>query len=267
MAESEVTDGVVTLSPDAPVKIGSLGCWTLTFTAGEADLLPGTAVYMGVPHGFTPPQIDQPEAPGYVALANVPASLSVAVAVGTAPGDSLFTALQTDREMGILLFIERGPLRTGEHFQVVYGAGSGQAFVSSFAGDAPFQVFVCTNEAADLERFLPVEHAPVLSVLADALAHLEVIAPSVIDVIDAGESPNPIIRAHVGARFNPTLQRPVFITGIEGILRVVTERAKSIGVSQGVGIEGAAELTARHDRRVRSKCQVITVSTGIQCHR
>ena len=241
MAESEVTDGVVTLSPDAPVKIGSLGCWTLTFTAGEADLLPGTAVYMGVPHGFTPPQIDQPEAPGYVALANVPASLSVAVAVGTAPGDSLFTALQTDREMGILLFIERGPLRTGEHFQVVYGAGSGQAFVSSFAGDAPFQVFVCTNEAADLERFLPVEHAPVLSVLADALAQLEVIAPS---GGTAGQSLElrVIGRDAFGNRCAGWAGWLKVETDVEGLLIPVSQRNED---TTGEGVELGVGLTSR----------------------
>jgi hypothetical protein len=39
-----------------------------------------------------------------------------------------------DANPGILLFIERAPLKAGDRVTVTYGAGSGRAYASTFAG-------------------------------------------------------------------------------------------------------------------------------------
>jgi len=150
----------------------------VAFTAGEEGLAPGSAIRLTIPHGFTPPQVDNPEAPGYVRvdIGNPDAALSLATE--PVPGEGADAFRRAGREMGVYLFVERSGLRGGDPVRIMYGAGSGRAYASPFSGPASFDVHLCTDSAAKAGRFLPLEAFPALDVRAGEVDRLEVTAPS-----------------------------------------------------------------------------------------
>lgn len=175
MNEATFADGTATLSPDTPIKVNDQGRWTLTFTAGENGLNLGDIVHIEIPHGFTPPQKDNAKAPGFVALGEKTTQAEFALSIGRVPGDSAETF---NADTSIYIFIERAPVRNGESFQIIYGAGETQAFAPTFSGQVSFEVQIRTrSESADI-NFEPIRQQPTLTIAANALAHLEVIAPS-----------------------------------------------------------------------------------------
>lgn len=175
MNEIRYATGRVTLAPDTPTQVRQQGRWTLVFTAGEGGWEPGTMLYVSIPQGFTTPQADHPDAPGYVQIAEKTSQAELSVAIGQVPGES---EDGVNSEMGIYLFVERAPIKNNESFHLVYGAGEGLAFASSFSGMAQFDVWVCADGRAAPPRFLPLKNTPILPVISGALAQLEVIAPS-----------------------------------------------------------------------------------------
>ena len=171
MNEVIYSDVSVKLLSDEPVQVNQKGSWTLTFTAGESGLGTGSAVLVSMPHGFTAPQIDTPEAPGYVALGEMRTEAGLALAVGALPG---IEPEVVTHSLSVCLIVERTQMRSGESFQLVYG----DAFATAFAGSATFHTLVCVDGHAGSERFLPVKNPPVLRVQSGDLAQLEVVAPA-----------------------------------------------------------------------------------------
>ena len=176
MAEEKFADGKAMFSPDNSVQVGSTGCWTLCFTLENETLVPGAAIRVSMPHGFSPPQMDNPEASGFVRAE------SLAISTETGTGEDFDPETGQDRDPGVVLYIERAPLKPGESLRLVY-----EARASMFAGRAPFQVFVCADGHAHPRRFLPLREAPSILVSGGALHQMEVVAPS---VGEAGESLN-----------------------------------------------------------------------------
>lgn len=175
MNEIRYAEGRVSLLQSTPVRVNQRGHWTLVFTAGESGLNPGASLLVAVPQGFTAPQIDNPLAPGYVRIAEKTTGAEIALSAGRLPGDS---EVDMDGETGIFLIVERAPVKNGESFQLLYGAGEGEAFASAFAGEAIFGVWICAEGRAEEARFLPLKQQPALQVQSGDLAQLEVIAPS-----------------------------------------------------------------------------------------
>ena len=175
MNNTPYADGVVTILPDDPVTVNQTGTWTLTFTAGENGLGPGSTLRINIPHGFTPPQIDSPRAPGYVQITKKTTQAEFAIAIGRSPGDgpAILTA-----DTGLFLIVERTPVQNGEHFCLSYGSETSPVFVSALAGSASFQIWICADPLATGDRFLPLRTWPTLNVVASDLKQLEVIAPS-----------------------------------------------------------------------------------------
>ena len=108
MNDTPYAEGVITILPDDPVTVNQTGKWTLTFTAGESGLELGSTLRIDVPHGFTPPQIGNPHAPGYVQITSKTTQAEFAIAIGRLPGDgpAILTA-----DTGLFLIVERAPVK------------------------------------------------------------------------------------------------------------------------------------------------------------
>lgn len=261
MNETTYADATVTLSPDTPICVNQKGCWTLTYTAGEHGLNPGDVIHIEIPQGFTPPQIDNPEAPGFVALAEKTTSAHFALSVGLVPGES-FEDLNSDT--GIFLIVEQALVRNGESFQLIYGAGESEAYASTFSGLVKFIVHVRTRNETLGNTFYPIRENPTLTLTAKTLHHLEVIAPSQghpgtpleLRVIGRDESNNRCVGWRGWFRVE---------TDAEGVLIPASQRnedATGEGVTLDVGVSDRATGVVR--LRVReSDSQATGVSNPI----
>ncbi|MFT5369244.1 MAG: hypothetical protein ACI8V2_004219 [Candidatus Latescibacterota bacterium] len=172
MNNATFADGSVTVSPDTAACINQPGRWALTFTAGENGLGLGDVIHIEIPQGFTPPQIDNPNAPGFVTISEKKTEAQFALSVGRVPGE---TTEDFNSDTGLYLIIEHAPIRNGESFQLLYGAGESQAFAPTFSGIVSFTVQIRTQAETN---YLPIRQNPVLTITANKLTQLEVIAPS-----------------------------------------------------------------------------------------
>ena len=175
MNEATYADGTATLSPDTPIPIQQQGQWTLTFTAGEHGLGLGDVIHIEIPQGFTPPQTDNPNAPGFVSLAEKTTQANLAISIGRVPGE---TIEDFNKDTGLYLIVEHAPIRNAESFQLCYGAGPAQAFAPTFSGTVSFTIQIRKQSDSDETTFLPIRQQPTLTITAKALAQLEVLAPS-----------------------------------------------------------------------------------------
>ncbi|MGA1195704.1 MAG: DUF3604 domain-containing protein [Candidatus Latescibacterota bacterium] len=175
MNEATFADGSVTLSPNTAVRVSQSGRWTLTFTAGENGLGLGDIIHIEIPQGFTPPQTDNPQAPGFVTLAQKTTEAEFTLVIGQVPGE---TTEDFNSDTGIYVIIERAPIRNGESFQLVYGAGDTQAFAPTFSGEVTFSVHIRTRNEHTEANYLPIRQNPTLTITAQELAQLEIVAPS-----------------------------------------------------------------------------------------
>ncbi|MBT4140416.1 MAG: DUF3604 domain-containing protein [Candidatus Latescibacteria bacterium] len=175
MNEATFADGTVTLSPDTPVCVNQQGRWTLTFTAGENGLDLGDIIHIEIPQGFTPPQIENPKAPGFITISEKNTEAHFALSVGRVPGE---TIEDFNSDTGLYIIIERAPIRNGESFQLTYGAGESQAFAPTFSGNVAFSVRIRTKDNAAETAYLSIRQNPSLTITAQELTHLEIIAPS-----------------------------------------------------------------------------------------
>ncbi len=178
MADPKFADGSASIDPNVPVQAGSTGSWTITFRVGGETISPGSAILISIPQGFSPPQIDNPEAPGYVRAQAVHSEACLVPRIEAQSEDGLDLYRGQDSSPGVLLLVERAPLKPSDRLNVVYGAGPGMAFVSPYAGPASFQVFVCSEGRAFPERFFPIREFPTIDVKSRDPSHFEVTAPS-----------------------------------------------------------------------------------------
>ena len=130
MADSKFAEGRAALSPADPVRAGDPGCWTLALTIGDSGLLPGSAVRVSIPHGFTPPQIDNPNAPGYVQAHIGNPAAAHPLAVEPVPGEGGDAFRDAGSDQGVYLFLEQAPLKAGDQVRLVYGSEPGRASLS-----------------------------------------------------------------------------------------------------------------------------------------
>ena len=178
MADEAYAEASATISPDSPVQVGTAGSWSLTFTMGDDTLPPGAAIRISVPHGFTTPQVDSPDVPGYVRARASNPGVRLALAAEPASEGAIDPFTGADGDAGILVVLDGEALRPEESVSVTYGAGSGAAYASVFSGCARFTVRVCREGGTHRERFQPLAHSPALTVSSGGLRRLEVIAPS-----------------------------------------------------------------------------------------
>ncbi|HCR15877.1 MAG TPA: hypothetical protein DIU35_00195 [Candidatus Latescibacteria bacterium] len=178
MADVKYADGTVAVTPDNRVGAGDLGEWDLVFTLEEEPLPPGSAIRISMPQGFSPPQIDNPDAPGFVSASGSSGSSSISVSVDPFTAGEFDLHTGQGRTTGVTLYVERAPLKPQDRVTLAYGSSAGKAYASSFSGLATFEVFVCTDGRAYPERFFPVSAFPSLEVTSGVPHSLEVSAPS-----------------------------------------------------------------------------------------
>ena len=174
MNEPNVAEGHATISPDTPVNVGESGVWTMTYIVGESGLAPGDTLRMTIPSGFSAPQIDSADTPGYVTIESGNLGAVFRVAVEPIPGQIDIDLREEAGAQAVYLILERGPLRSGETVKVTYGAGEGKAYASPYAGTAAFSVWV-SRRVEDEVVYAPVPSAPALDVRPGEIAVLDAI--------------------------------------------------------------------------------------------
>lgn len=188
MTDLQPIDGTATLSPDDPVVAGSAGTWTLTYTVGEDQILPGGVVRLTIPSGFTPPQADHPGIPGFV-TASCTVSRATLALVEEEEEDRI-------RGVDVKLFLDTAPFHRREKIVIVYGdrsGGSQGAFACRVAGETKFQVAVQTGRGE--MAFRPLKQSPVLRIVPAETRRVAVLIPSLVEV----EKPFPVyILTHDG---------------------------------------------------------------------
>jgi hypothetical protein len=177
MADTKYADGTATVTPDDRISAGDLGEWNLVFALGEETLPPGSAIRISMPQGFTPPQMDNPEAPGYVSASVNSGTSAITVSVDSSTSGEFDFHTGRGRTGGVTLYVERAPLKPGDRVSLVYGSPTGRTYASSFSGRATFEVFVCTDGRAYPDRFFPVRSFPAVEVANGSPHSLEVFAP------------------------------------------------------------------------------------------
>lgn len=180
MDEMNFSEGRATVAPEEEVPAGSRGSWTITYVVGGSGLSPGDAVRMTVPTGFTAPQTDNPESPGFVSVESGSLASVFRTALEPLPGNIDMDLREEAGDQAIYLFLERGPLRPGETVQINYGAGAGRAFASPYSGLAEFSVWISARRGGDVV-FHPLAASPKIDVRPGNISGLEAIAPSSVD--------------------------------------------------------------------------------------
>ena len=178
MADNKHADGRAIIESTDPIPALARGQWTLTFRPDVEALAPGAAVRISVPPGFSQPQVENCAAPGFVQVSCDDSAVAVQVAVDGSANDRFDVQTGRDVDPGVILYIERSPLKPGSALHVIYGAGEAGAYASPFSGSAVFGVYVCSDGRSFPERFFPVAAPPALPVQSGPPAELEVTAPS-----------------------------------------------------------------------------------------
>lgn len=180
MNEPRFAEGRAVVAPDDPVPAGHRGAWTVTYSVGESGLSPGDALRVTIPTGFSAPQTDSPDTPGYVQVESGNLESLFRVALEPLPGQTETDLREEAGSQGVYLILERGPMRSGETVQMSYGAGEGEAFASPYSGTAEFCVWVSRREGEDVTP-APIAAHPAVEVRPGPIAVLEAVAPSRVE--------------------------------------------------------------------------------------
>jgi hypothetical protein len=127
MADEAFAEASASISPDAPVLVGAAGSWSLTFTLGDDTLPPGAAIRISIPHGFTDPQIDSPDAPGFIRASASNPEVRLVLATEP-PSEGAFDPFTgSDGDAAVLVVLDGEALRAEESLVVTYGAAYASA--------------------------------------------------------------------------------------------------------------------------------------------
>ena len=114
MNEPDFSEGLATLTPEGPVAAGSQGVWAITYVVGESGLSPGDALRLTIPTGFSAPQTDNSNTPGFVKVETGNLASLFRVALEPLPGQIDKDLREEAGAQAVYLFLERGPMRPGE---------------------------------------------------------------------------------------------------------------------------------------------------------
>ena len=181
MTDTRYADGRAAIEPTGPVPVLGRDRWTLSFRPELDTLAPGAAVRVSVPPGFSPPQVDNASAPGFVCATCDNPDVVVTIASDSSTTGTFDPHTGRDADPGVLLYVERAPLKPGDTLRLVYGAGDGLAHAGPVSGPATFRVYVCADGLSYPDRFFSVESQPEVVVIPGSAEHLEVSAPSGAD--------------------------------------------------------------------------------------
>ena len=146
------------------VQASQKGRWSIVYEAGETGIAVGGSIRLRIPPflGWTPPQLTDPQAPGYVTVA------------ARAPGVGL--RIGQPEPLGIRVGIADRELRHGERIRIRYGAGPARARADSSAErDSRFWIYV-DGDGDGTDRFLP--DSPAIDIEPGPPRRLHVVWPT-----------------------------------------------------------------------------------------
>ena len=150
----------------AGATAGRAGRFTVVYEAGPEGIATGGMVYLQVSPfwGWSTPQTERPDAPGYTTVATVPPDLALA-------------ARTLDRQL-LGLEVTGRPLAAGDRVRIVYGAGAAGARVDRYAERGSRFWIAVDGDGDGVRRFLP--DSPAVDIAAGAPATMLLTAPSVV---------------------------------------------------------------------------------------
>lgn len=173
--------GTATISPPASVPAGTIGTWSIQYTAAET--MDNGRVRITIPAGWTAPQSSSSSTAGYVTVATNEPSGSPLLSVG-----------------GQVITVDVDTLTVGNTLTIVYGDdtanASGRATAATTIGAYSFDVASDPTGTS----VSPIAASPSLTVIAAAPDHIE-IAPSDTTVVAGTFAPyRLIVRDQYGNR-------------------------------------------------------------------
>ncbi len=182
------TNGSAVIQPDDDVPANSPGVWTITYTAGPDGIQAGGSVRFEIPYGFTMPQFEFVNDPGYCRVEcsqpGVELSLSYEPPVELEPERFFYVT-----RWGRMVYVEiRGEdLREGEQIDFIYGERTNMApgaWAQHFA--APVEFTVATDvdgtRSAKFSGYTLVSQQPIVRVVAAEPAELVLYSPSIVQM-------------------------------------------------------------------------------------
>lgn len=161
--------GSATISPTSSVVAGAAGTWTLAYVAAEDfNGASGGVVAFEFPAGWTPPQLADAGAAGYLQVTS-PASV-----------DSVWVS-------GQILEVHVGApsgaaFLTGDTIRVVYGSGGGAAAAVAGTVAPAAATFLVSSDPTDTLGLAPIGASPSLAVIPDVVTHVRVVDPSMAPI-------------------------------------------------------------------------------------
>ena len=167
-AERHPSDGagIAHLVEPRSVQAGELATWTIEFVAGDLGIAPGGAIHFQPSPfwGWSPPQIDYPDLPGYTVVR--PDSVDTAVALNAAYGGPLVIVLNDGIRPGDTVLIDYGGevgahadrYRDGEARLWIGVDGNGDG-VREWLADSP-TIPVTAGAASSWQASLPATAQP-----------------------------------------------------------------------------------------------------------
>jgi hypothetical protein len=227
-------EGFVRLDPPDPVVCGSLGTWTIEWTAGPSGLSPGGGVVLQISPfwGWSPPHGSAPGAPGFTTVSTSDPDAELRLADGLVP-------------MTVVASLERGSIEPGERVTFVYGdttAGKGGRARADMYAEAFEELLIKTDGNGDGVFGAPPDQ-PTLRILPGRADRLAVASPCV-----AAPGDTIVVCVHaLDARENRTTLPPGRLLLVRAPLR--EDAATDPGAPDTVAILG--RVTESDGERIR----------------
>ena len=152
--------GTAVIAPSADVIVGSMGTWTITYTSVEAFI--SGSIEVVIPAGWSPPQIANSGANGFVAVSTAGTLGTPAIAIS-----------------GMSVIVNIASLAVGQTVDVVYGdttiAPGGAARAQTYP--ASNVLFVVRSDPYGPGNRLPIANPPRLNVIPGPVVELVFITP------------------------------------------------------------------------------------------
>ena len=161
-ADAAAGSGGASILPPNSVVAGKTGTWTITYVAAEnfAPHPTGGLIEIRVPNGWTPPQLVDSTAAGWVKPANATFIASI-----TTSGQAIRLTLGTPSNQ----------FTTGSAVSVIYGRGGGPASARADTVAPATAVFTVLSDPQNLGALQPIASSPSVSVVPDVVTHVRIV--------------------------------------------------------------------------------------------
>ncbi len=237
--------GTASVEPAAPVRVSSPGTWTIRYVAGDTGIEPGGGIVLQISPfwGWTPPQVDSPQAPGYVSIST------------DDPGVELVTQAYPSQYWVQAIVKGDRPLPAGATVTFVYGDTSEGQYPTAAARADRFaerdeEFFLKVDGDGD-GFYLPIADSPKIDILPGPAVRLLVTGPSLVELGEVFELRIAAVDARMNraADFEGAILLKDLEPGIEHPAEVVfaPEDRGAVTVPARAIAEGKARILATRD--------------------